>query len=182
MDRNAALAVIEAWFTVTSLSARRAWIEIAQDWRVPGRPLVALRKESVDRNALGVLAIQVLHVALRKESVDRNKPAGIIRVLSDVALRKESVDRNTLLLSFLLVAGVALRKESVDRNFIELLPWGGWGAVALRKESVDRNYIIKITGIAPRRSLSARRAWIEIHVRCFSPAGCWRRSPQGERG
>ena len=143
---------------------------------------VALRKESVDRNALGVLAIQVLHVALRKESVDRNKPAGIIRVLSDVALRKESVDRNTLLLSFLLVAGVALRKESVDRNFIELLPWGGWGAVALRKESVDRNYIIKITGIAPRRSLSARRAWIEIHVRCFSPAGCWRRSPQGERG
>ena len=34
---------------------------------------------------------------------------------------------------------VALRKESVDRNFIELSPWGGWGAVALRKESVDRN-------------------------------------------
>ena len=34
---------------------------------------------------------------------------------------------------------VALRKESVDRNFIELSPWGGWGA-----------------------SLSARRAWIEI--------------------
>ena len=34
--------------------------------------------------------------------------------------------------------------------------------VALRKESVDRNYIIKITGSAPRRSLSARRAWIEI--------------------
>ena len=34
--------------------------------------------------------------------------------------------------------------------------------VALRKESVDRNYIIKITGTAPRRSLSARRAWIEI--------------------
>ena len=34
--------------------------------------------------------------------------------------------------------------------------------VALRKESVDRNYIIKITETAPRRSLSARRAWIEI--------------------
>ena len=27
---------------------------------------------------------------------------------------------------------------------------------------MDRNYIIKITGTAPRRSLSARRAWIEI--------------------
>ena len=36
--------------------------------------------------------------------------------------------------------------------------------VALRKESVDRNYIIKITGTAPRRSLSARRAWIEIMI------------------
>ena len=38
-------------------------------------------------------------------------------------------------------------------------------AVALRKESVDRNYIIKITGIAPAASLSARRAWIEILTR-----------------
>ena len=56
---------------------------------------------------------------------------------------------------------VALRKESVDRNPVavgSLIMIG----VALRKESVDRNYIIKITGTAPRRSLSARRAWIEI--------------------
>ena len=29
---------------------------------------------------------------------------------------------------------------------------------------MDRNYIIKVTGIAPRRSLSARRAWIEIEA------------------
>ena len=27
---------------------------------------------------------------------------------------------------------------------------------------MDRNYIIKITGSPPRRSLSARRAWIEM--------------------
>ena len=54
--------------------------------------------------------------------------------------------------------------------------------VALRKESVDRNYIIKITGIAPRRSLSARRAWIEIWwLRCWQLAARGR-SPQGERG
>ena len=38
-----------------SLSARRAWIEIAQGWRVPGRALVALRKESVDRNFIELL-------------------------------------------------------------------------------------------------------------------------------
>ena len=57
---------------------------------------------------------------------------------------------------------VALRKESVDRNG-EINTIGCKEMVALRKESVDRNYIIKITRIAPRRSLSARRAWIEIH-------------------
>ena len=56
-------------------------------------------------------------VALRKESVDRNS-FGLSRVdtVSHVALRKESVDRNMSCLSCLLVAGVALRKESVDRN------------------------------------------------------------------
>ena len=42
-------------------------------------------------------------------------------------------------------------------------------SVALRKESVDRNYIIKITGTAPRRSLSARRAWIEIEAPSSAP-------------
>ena len=49
MDRNR----LVVGFRITlggSLSARRAWIEIAQDRRVSGRPLVALRKESVDRN------------------------------------------------------------------------------------------------------------------------------------
>ena len=56
-----------------SLSARRAWIEIS---RMLGRTIsrvVALRKESVDRNMLmrrTQTAIDL--VALRKESVDRN--------------------------------------------------------------------------------------------------------------
>ena len=58
--------------------------------------IVALRKESVDRNNVIRPAIDVfLAVALRKESVDRNfyyadKDADWVRV----ALRKESVDRN----------------------------------------------------------------------------------------
>ena len=34
--------------------------------------------------------------------------------------------------------------------------------VALRKESVDRNCIIVMVGLLMCRSLSARRAWIEI--------------------
>ena len=92
----------------------------------------------------------------------------------------------------------------MDRNFYYADKDADWVRVALRKESVDRNsyfYIIKIT---VSRSLSARRAWIEIVY-----PGTWsgsilvalrkesvdrnkhpkpteqaqdRRSPQGERG
>ena len=59
------------------------------------RSLVALRKESVDRNdALPEIDALKL-VALRKESVDRNSWAARARVAQYcVALRKESVDRN----------------------------------------------------------------------------------------
>ena len=56
-----------------SLSARRAWIEISTRRWVYREHLVALRKESVDRNSL--------------DAADNDLPGG-------VALRKESVDRN----------------------------------------------------------------------------------------
>ena len=60
---------------------------------------------------------------------------------------------------------VALRKESVDRN----LWWGVRKAVgslvALRKESVDRNFYYSDKDADWVRSLSARRAWIEINTR-----------------
>ena len=78
---------------------------------------VALRKESVDRNSMGVTVLGIQHrslsarrawieidfegkldadlwVALRKESVDRNPPMCTIKPMPLVALRKESVDRN----------------------------------------------------------------------------------------
>ena len=46
--------------------------------RPPACP-VALRKESVDRNNIGLVSIRASTVALRKESVDRNeKFEGII--------------------------------------------------------------------------------------------------------
>ena len=58
---------------------------------------VALRKESVDRNHLGVLHMDRWLVALRKESVDRNGWSCFrLRRLCGVALRKESVDRNLI--------------------------------------------------------------------------------------
>ena len=57
---------------------------------------------------------------------------------------------------------VALRKESVDRNCISGGAALALGQVALRKESVDRNGITTSKHTCPGRSLSARRAWIEI--------------------
>ena len=57
--------------------------------------LVALRKESVDRNRyLGIEADPFDWVALRKESVDRNFAHLTVGPGFQVALRKESVDRN----------------------------------------------------------------------------------------
>ena len=56
-------------------------------------------------------------VALRKESVDRNVNLRVVDgSKSSVALRKESVDRNVMPFFAVLGADVALRKESVDRN------------------------------------------------------------------
>ena len=57
---------------LTSLSARRAWIEITDDVSSGGKIKVALRKESVDRNTSVVNSTGTMGVALRKESVDRN--------------------------------------------------------------------------------------------------------------
>ena len=64
----------------------------------------------------------------------------------------------------LILLKVALRKESVDRNnppkkTAEI------GPVALRKESVDRNFYYADMDADWVRSLSARRAWIEIKTR-----------------
>ena len=78
-----------------SLSARRAWIEIPFLFVLFLRRAVALRKESVDRNAAMEKKYPLYWVALRKESVDRNSAGHPAHGLpSIVALRKESVDRN----------------------------------------------------------------------------------------
>ena len=82
-------------------------------------------------------------------------------MLRCVALRKESVDRNNGRLRTVNNAKVALRKESVDRN-IQLKDTPKTRKVALRKESVDRNFYYADKDADWVRSLSARRAWIEI--------------------
>ena len=76
---------------------------------------------------------------------------------------------------------VALRKESVDRNLSMGLD-GRFKLVALRKESVDRNKQLINKRCEFGRSLSARRAWIEIPALLGNSQNDGRRSPQGERG
>ncbi len=69
----------------------------------------------------------------------------------------------------------------MDRNGT-VVHLSGLLMVALRKESVDRNLYVLLWRFARFRSLSARRAWIEItQRRDFKRLGL-RRSPQGERG
>ena len=54
--------------------------------------------------------------------------------------------------------------------------------VALRKESVDRNLALAVSSQEIFRSLSARRAWIEIAEIDSARLVNGGRSPQGERG
>ena len=115
MDRNSA-RVMRSPHHIRSLSARRAWIEI---------------------HALSCPSCGQL-VALRKESVDRNQSRNFYRHFIAVALRKESVDRNDASMA----DGVSIASLSARRAWIEMEDDGilSTGApVALRKESVDRN-------------------------------------------
>ena len=78
-----------------SLSARRAWIEIWSAVLTELLILVALRKESVDRNTLAKNPM----IGIDKSLSARRAWIEIIDYIIDyvndaVALRKESVDRN----------------------------------------------------------------------------------------
>ena len=101
-------------------------------------------------------------VALRKESVDRNRTPHHrnTRPIPSLSARRAWIEIG---LSFArkIRYVVALRKESVDRNLLgRFLPFVWF--VALRKESVDRNSLIILYAFIGVLSLSARRAWIEI--------------------
>ena len=117
----------------------------------------------MDRNFYSVRTLTLYLVALRKESVDRNKytPTKDYIVETSLSARRAWIE------IFQLVGGVArrvvvaLRKESVDRNR-EGAKISSRKAVALRKERVDRNVEPLRELLARGTSLSARRAWIEI--------------------
>ena len=79
-----------------SLSARRAWIEIGSPPLHSMIALVALRKESVDRNLKSTLRNSDRKRSLSARRAWIEIPAGVISCdTRPVALRKESVDRNS---------------------------------------------------------------------------------------
>ena len=72
VDRNS-IRSASTRVSTTSLSARRAWIEMGVHYdNYNLHCVVALRKESVDRNRSAHKTSWQTCVALRKESVDRN--------------------------------------------------------------------------------------------------------------
>ena len=78
-----------------SLSARRAWIEITVLTTIITICTVALRKESVDRNAIMLYNTSSLMQSLSaRRAWIEIKVAAHGKTMPSVALRKESVDRN----------------------------------------------------------------------------------------
>ena len=93
----------------------------------------------MDRNEpIGEITLDGLKVALRKESVDRNARPESTAALTLVALRKESVDRNANLpKDRLKIATVALRKESVDRNIYDACSSCGLPSLSARRAWIE---------------------------------------------
>ena len=103
--------------SLKSLSARRAWIEIMVSTTIITICIVALRKESVDRNSIEPANSMVSTVALRKESVDRNLWWGVRKAVGSLSLSARRAWIEIKLLNSSWISSiVALRKESVDRN------------------------------------------------------------------
>ena len=146
------------------------------------RKIVALRKESVDRNTfLLPLVLISPKVALRKESVDRNVflTLTVRNVSMSLSARRAWIEMRKITIT--VDEGTSL---SARRAWIEMSICGRWMAL--------------------NRSLSARRAWIEMRKITitvddvtvalrkesvdrnfyYADKDCdWaRRSPQGERG
>ena len=71
VDRNSTV-VFSTSGSVASLSARRAWIEIASRRRVSGRALSLSARRAWIEISIDDLEPSSTRVALRKESVDRN--------------------------------------------------------------------------------------------------------------
>ena len=114
--------------------------------------MVALRKESVDRNifVLWMAPNHLLSLSARRAWIEIVRIMNVLNGLK-VALRKESVDRNK---SNCFSKSQLARSLSARRAWIEI---------------IECSY----HNIKLEKSLSARRAWIEISVQCRLKLSKW---------
>ena len=101
-------------------------------------------------------------VALRKESVDRNIQNLVLWYIDWASL---SARRAWIEICPVRRKKIGRLSLSARRAWIEIVEfhlYAASGVVALRKESVDRNSMAAVCQIVSSKSLSARRAWIEI--------------------
>ena len=181
MDRNKS-AIINCNSNFTSLSARRAWIEISRAASCQQRSHVALRKESVDRNSNPGSTTLTFPGSLSARrawiEIDVNSASGTLS--ESLSARRAWIEIIDYIIDYVNDASLSARRAWIEITVVATL--ATLVTVALRKESVDRNR--RFTGTRPVTcaSLSARRAWIEIldDLRIENPA--FGRSPQGERG
>ena len=121
-------------------------------------------------------------VALRKESVDRNAEAvpAMTKQAQSLSARRAWIEMLVKLRTWKMRLSLSARRAWIE--ILKQLLLKTLKAVALRKESVDRNSSCRPDEPSGEESLSARRAWIEIRLLLFSALGLSCRSPQGERG
>ena len=117
MDRNPDGSVCLK-LLATSLSVRRAWIEIIMQTKIVIGCVVALRKESVDRNAnvdceaLG----RLVSLSVRRAWIEISLPwANLPQYIQSLSVRRAWIEI-AISQKWTKRTTVALRKESVDRN------------------------------------------------------------------
>ena len=116
----------------------------------------------MDRNSIDWYATGGIMVALRKESVDRNMKKGAKNERTQKSL---SARRAWIEITKKPCCAPTAKSLSARRAWIEIVEPTAQALepqVALRKESVDRNWQVYNFNTDCLRSLSARRAWIEI--------------------
>ena len=122
-------------------------------------------------------------VALRKESVDRNYYFGLFGAdtLSSLSARRAWIEMPAKFGTLLpMYPSLSARRAWIEMTYVTRLP-RAQVSLSARRAWIEMP-IATVTINTSDMSLSARRAWIEISTRSqpSKPRAC--RSPQGERG
>ena len=149
-----------------SLSARRAWIEIIFFVITAANFPVALCSESVDWNrSKNFYGMVDKRVALCSESVDWNLQKCVLALNTIVALCSESVDWNDIDRASrpIFFSRSLLGERGLKSLTVALLITGAYCRSLLGERGLKYLHRVHVPMVYIR-SLSARRAWIEIRM------------------